>query len=128
MDPKRIFKILLVEDDTFIREMLQEEMERVGFQVRSFDHGNDCLPILKNEYFDLILLDIMLPDTNGLDILRKIKQDPITQSYKVVLLTNLGNEALVKEGTDLGAAGYLVKASYNPDQIIEQIRSFLPHS
>jgi DNA-binding response OmpR family regulator len=121
----KIVRILLVEDDTFIREMLQEELERVGFQVRSFERGNDGLAALHAELFDLVLLDIMLPDTNGLEILRRIKNDPITKHNKVVLLTNLGNDALIKEGTELGAVGYLVKASYNPDQIVEQIKHFL---
>ena len=121
----KIVRILLVEDDTFIREMLQEELERVGFQVRSFERGNDCLAVIQSELFDLVLLDIMLPDTNGLEILRKIKNNPVTKNNKVVLLTNLGNDALIKEGTELGAVGYLVKASYNPDQIVEHIKSFL---
>ena len=73
----------------------------------------------------LILLDIMLPKLNGLDLLRTIKTKPETKDIPVILLTNLGQESVIKEGFTLGAEGYLIKSAYTPSQIIEEVKNFL---
>lgn len=123
MDQKQ--KILLVEDDAFIRDLFHGELERAGFAVESFEKGEEGFAALQKHPFDLFLLDIMLPDTNGLEILKRVKTDPHLNSTKVVLLTNLGQDGIIKEGFDLGAAGYLVKSAYNPDQVINEVKNFL---
>lgn len=118
-------RILIVEDDDFIREMYEEELTRVGFEVAAAATGEEGLKILSQAQFDLALLDILLPGINGLEVLKQIKQNPQTQNLKVVLLTNLGQEATIKEGFQIGAIGYLIKAAYNPDQIVQEIKNFL---
>lgn len=118
-------RILIVEDDDFIREMYEEELIRVGFEVAAAATGEEGLKILSQAQFDLALLDILLPGINGLEVLKQIKQNPQTQNLKVVLLTNLGQEATIKEGFQIGAIGYLIKAAYNPDQIVQEIKNFL---
>lgn len=121
-------KILLVEDDTFIRDIYQSELTRNGFEVTAFASGEEALQILEQKQFDLLLLDIMLPGINGIDVLKKIKANPKTQYLQVVILTNLGQETVVKEGLDTGAVGYLIKASYNPDQIVQEVKKILSDS
>lgn len=118
-------KILLIEDDEFIREMYHDELESAGFKVSAFGTGKECFQALSQEHFDLVLLDIMLPDTNGLEILKQIKSSEQTKNLKVVILTNLGQENIIKEGFQLGAAGYLIKVSYNPDQMVEEVKKFV---
>jgi DNA-binding response OmpR family regulator len=122
MDQK---KIVLIEDDEFIREMYETEIGAAGFKVSAFGTGKEGLAAIRSETFDLLLLDIMLPDTNGLDILKMIKADEKTKGLKVVLLTNLGQDSVMKEGFSLGADGYLVKVSYNPDQVVAEVKNFL---
>ena len=73
----------------------------------------------------MILLDIMLPKLNGLDLLGTLKAKPETSNIPVVLLTNLGQESVIKEGFKLGAKGYLIKSAYTPEQIISEVESFL---
>lgn len=119
-------KILLVEDDTFIRDIYQSELTKNGFEVTAFASGEEALQTLEQKEFDLALLDIMLPGINGIDVLKRIKQNPKTQNLQVVMLTNLGQETVVKEGLDTGAVGYLIKASYNPDQLVQEVRKILP--
>ena len=118
-------RILLIEDDELIREMYASELAKNDFEVFAFSTGEEGLKVLEQNQFDLILLDIMLPGLNGLEILKEIKQNPLNKNVKVVLMTNLGQETIIKEGFQLGADGYLIKAAYNPDQIIQEVRNFI---
>jgi len=114
MDPNSK-KILLVEDEDFIRELYVRQLTKAGFQVKSAVDGQTGLNLLKSEAFDLLLLDIMLPGMNGLQLLREFKTQNPNSKMITILLTNLGQEAVIKEGFELGAQAYLIKASYTPD-------------
>lgn len=118
-------KILIIEDDDLIRQLYADQLNMAGFQVAGYATGKTGLEALKQQKYDLVLLDIMLPDTNGLEILRQIKQDDELKSIPVVLLTNLGQDTIIKEGFKLGADAYLVKIAYNPDQIVQEVKSVL---
>lgn len=118
-------KIILIEDDEFIRDIYQKELEKAGFPTDAFSRGQDGLQSLLKNHYDLLLLDIMLPDINGIEILKKIKQDSHFKDLKIVLLTNLGQDNIIKEAIALGANGYLIKLSYTPDQVINEVKNFL---
>lgn len=121
-------RILLIEDEEFIRDLYTEELRKNAFEVDSVGTGKEGFEKLAQNKYDLLLLDIMLPDTNGLEILKQVKQNPATNALKVVLLTNLGQEAIIKEGFQLGADKYLIKMSYNPDQIVAEVKDILKES
>lgn len=125
MDPNTSKKILLVEDEDFIRELYQRQLTKAGFMVKTAADGTTALNDLGNETYDLILLDIMLPEMNGLQILREFKTKNPNSKTIVMLLTNLGQEAVIKEGFELGAQAYLIKASYTPDQVVSEVRNAL---
>ena len=118
-------KILLVEDEDFIRELYTRQLTKAGFSVKSAVNGQIGLETLKNETFDLLLLDIMLPGMNGLQLLREFKTQNPTSTMITILLTNLGQEAVIKEGFELGAQAYLIKASYTPDQVVNEVKNAL---
>lgn len=124
MDPTAK-KILLVEDEDFIRELYTRQLSKAGFAVKSAIDGQAGLEMLKNEVFDLLLLDIMLPGMNGLQLLREFKTHNPNSKMITILLTNLGQEAVIKEGFELGAQAYLIKASYTPDQVITEVKHAL---
>lgn len=124
MDPK-LKNILLVEDEDFIRELYTRQLTKAGFAVKSAIDGQSGLNILKTEQFDLLLLDIMLPGMNGLQLLREFKTQNPNSPMITILLTNLGQEAVIKEGFELGAQAYLIKASYTPDQVVNEVRNAL---
>lgn len=121
-------KILLVEDEQFIRDLYKRQLEKAGFVVDAFSSGGPATSSLENMAYDLIILDIMLPQTSGLEILKKIKANEKTKKIPVVMLTNLGNEDIIKEGFLLGAEGYLIKSSYSPNQIVAEIKEILQKS
>lgn len=118
-------KILLVEDEDFIRDLYVRQLTKAGFLVKSAVDGQTGLDMLRAETFDLLLLDIMLPGINGLQLLREFKTQNPNSPMITILLTNLGQEAVIKEGFELGAQAYLIKASYTPDQVVNEVKNAL---
>lgn len=122
-------KILVVEDDEFLRELYEELLKGEGYEVSLAVDGQEGLDKLSAGGFDLVLLDIMLPKMDGLEILRHVKEKPpAAKNGPVVLLTNLGQDSIIKEGFSLGASGYLIKSAMNPDQVLSEVKVFLNKS
>ena len=118
-------KILIVEDDQFLREFYQELLMGEGYLVDAAQDGEIGLSKMKNNQYDLILLDIMLPQKDGVQILRDLKTSPPNHKITIVILTNLGQDSVIKECFDLGAQGYLIKSALNPDEVLTEVKSYL---
>lgn len=118
-------KILLIEDEDPIRDLYLRQLNQAGFKVKVCKDGTEGLKALKEESFDLLLLDIMLPGMNGLQVLREFRAQSPNSPMKVVMISNLGQEAVIKEGFDLGAQAYLIKLSYTPDQVVNEVKNVL---
>ncbi|OGY24018.1 MAG: hypothetical protein A2126_00895 [Candidatus Woykebacteria bacterium GWB1_45_5] len=118
-------KVLVVDDEDAVREIYKKEFTLAKFNVVVAADGEEGLLKAAEETPDLILLDIMLPKMSGIDVLKSLKQNPPTKTIPVLLLTNLGEETIIKEGFELGADGYLLKVSYTPAQVVEECRKFL---
>lgn len=118
-------KALIIEDEQFIRDIYKSQLEKAGITVDGFRNGKEGLQSISQNKYDIILLDIMLPDLNGLEILKQVKQNPDTKNIPVIMLTNLGQDEVIKEGFSLGAQGYFIKASYTPDQIVQEVKNIL---
>ncbi len=119
-------RILVVEDDQFLRELYDELLREEGYEVDLAPDGEEGLNKMLKGGYDLVLLDIMLPKIDGLEILNRIKgHPPQTPNGSIVLLTNLGQDSIIKEGFNLGASGYLIKSAMNPDQVLSEVKVFL---
>lgn len=118
-------KILFIEDDKFLRSLLVRKLEEAGFAVLVAVDGGEAFKKIKEEKPDLILLDIVLPDIDGFEVMKQFKEDPATSSIPVIFLTNLGQGDEVKKGLALDAVDYIVKAHFTPDEIIEKIEKLL---
>ena len=119
-------RILVIEDDQFLRELYEELLKDEGYSVDMAADGEEGLKKFHEGGYNLVLLDIMLPKIDGLEILRKSQENkPKKENGPVVLLTNLGQDSIIKEGFSLGASGYLVKSAMNPDQVLNEIKVFL---
>lgn len=122
-------KILVVEDDQFLREFYVELLNDEGYHVESASDGDLGLAAIKKGGFDLILLDIMLPKKDGLQILTEYKTSGSSNPNKtIVMLTNLGQDAIIKQSFALGAQGYLIKSALNPDQVLTEVKNYLKTS
>lgn len=119
-------KILVVEDDQFLRDFYQELLAGEGYTVDVAADGDVGLTKVLQGGWNLILLDIMLPRRDGLQILRELKaQPPVVPNGPIVLLTNLGNDTVINQAFDLGANGYLIKSAMNPDDVLTEVNNFL---
>lgn len=126
MEPNKADKksILIVEDDTALQGILKEKLESFNFKVSQATSGQQAVTKIKEERFDLILLDIMLPGgMNGFDFLEQIKANPVLKEIPVIVLTNLDTEK--KTALDIGAADYIVKANISLDDVVLKIKSHL---
>src|SRR3989344_9056716 len=119
-------RVLIVEDDQFLREFYQELLTAEGYFVDAASDGEIALTKLRSNEYNLVLLDLMLPKKDGVQVLRDLKVSPPKSSQiNILVLTNLGQDLVVKECFDLGADGYLIKSALNPDQVLTEVKSYL---
>jgi len=102
-------KIVLIEDDTDLYSLLQYNLEKEGFQMTGSKTGKGAIELCRSFGPDLILLDIMLPDSDGLDICKGIRNHPDLAHIPVIFLTARGSETDRIVGLELGASDYVVK-------------------
>lgn len=117
--------ILLVDDDVILVEMYNERLKMEGFNVLIAKNGDEGLKLAKEKKPDLILLDIMMPKINGLDVLRELKADSATKGIPVLLLTALIQESDRVKGLTEGADDYIVKSETMPAEVMEKIKKNL---
>ncbi len=119
------YKILIIEDDPFLQSMYANKFEIEGFAVCVADDGKKGIRIVQKELPDIVLLDILLPEQNGYDVLKAIKADPATKDIQVILLTNMSQKNDIEQGISLGAAAYLIKAHFMPSEVVAKVKEVL---
>jgi two-component system, OmpR family, alkaline phosphatase synthesis response regulator PhoP len=117
-------KILLVEDEEEIQELVSYNLIKQGYLMFRAARGEDALRMAAVELPDLILLDLMLPGMDGLDVCRTLKRDPDLQAIPIVMLTAKGEETDVVTGLELGADDYIAKP-FSPRVLVARIRAVL---
>lgn len=117
--------ILLADDDPILLEMYQERLGAEGFKVITVRDGKAALEKAGKEKIDLILLDIMMPKMNGLDVLHELKSSEKTKKIPVFLLTALVQEAEKMKGVTAGAEDYIVKSETMPGEVTDKIKKAL---
>ena len=116
--------ILCVEDDRFIGEMYVRSLQKAGYDVTWVVDGNDGLVAARNQTFDLIILDLMLPEQRGdqiLDALRNNNVDLVPNS-KILIMTNFEQDEASRKSVMSRVDGYLIKADITPRNLIEVVR------
>ena len=116
--------ILIIEDDPDIVELLQYNLEREGFAVLAAAEGEAGLTVAMERQPALVLLDLMLPGVDGLEVCRRLKQEAVTRALPVIMLTAKGDETDIVLGLGLGADDYVTKP-FSPKQLIARIRAVL---
>jgi len=119
-------KLLLVEDDQFLSALLNNRLQKEGFEVRLAATGEEALAILKIWKPDLILLDLILPGKSGFEVMEEIRQDPaLSRKAPIMILSNLGQNSDIERAKSLGAVDYLVKARTSINEVVMRVKSAL---
>lgn len=117
-------RILIVDDDPLLCNLLRMALNRAGYETVEAYAGDAALKYLAENMVDLILLDVMMADINGFDVLRKMKADPRLSEIPVVFLTARVDAISQKTGMDIGAVEYLTKP-ITPEALLERIQAVL---
>lgn len=117
-------KIVIIEDEPDISEVIRYNLERDGYQVYSAEDGEEGLQSVREIVPDLVLLDLMLPGMDGLEVCRQIRADERTQQIPVIMVTAKGDERDVVAGLDLGADDYVAKP-FGPRELVARVRALL---
>jgi DNA-binding response OmpR family regulator len=117
--------ILLVEDSKVVQQMYRNKLTFEQFNVLTADNGMEAVKVLSKEKPDIILLDLMMPIMDGFKVLQVVKTDPRLSNVPVLVFSAKGQSEEVEKALNLGAAGYIVKATTKPNEVVEQIRKVL---
>ncbi len=118
-------KIAIIEDDTAISQMYRMKFEAEGYQVETAENGKLGLGLAEEMKPDIILLDLMMPEMNGDEMLTKLRQTEWGKNIKVIILTNMGEQEAPASLRDLGVEAFIVKADMTPRQVAELVKQHL---
>lgn len=119
--------ILLVDDDAEMLRLYKMILEE-EFDVLTAQNGNKALEVIKESHPELVLLDVMMPNMNGIEVLEHIKANPETAATNVVMFTNLADENYKQAALDKGAKKYLIKSEFEPDDLLKELDTLIPAS
>ena len=117
--------VLVIEDDKFLRELLVKKLMGEGFEVENALDGETAFSILEKKTPNIILLDLILPNIDGFEILARVRKDVKTAKTPVIIFSNLGEKADIDKAMSLGATDFMVKANFTLDEITTKIHSII---
>jgi len=118
-------KVLIIEDDPFIADVYVLKLESEGYDVDGAPDGVQGLEMIKKNKYDIILLDILMPNMDGFKVLEQIKMIPEISKIPVIILTNLSQKKDIQKGIDLGASDYIIKTKFTPTEVLKTINKVL---
>jgi len=118
-------KILFVEDESALQKTLGEYLRQEGYDIISALDGEKGIELAKATNPDLILLDLILPKTNGFEVIKQLKGDEKTQRIPIIILTNLEEMKDINQAIELGATTYLVKARYSLEEVASKVKDII---
>ncbi len=116
-------KILIIEDDTFLQGLEVAKLQKFGHTIISASTGQEGMEKINEPGLDMVLLDLMLPNFDGFDILKKIKETESIKKIPVLVFSNLSEEADIKKAEALGATEFMVKSNFTLDELAEKIKA-----
>lgn len=120
-------KVLIVEDDKFLRDLATQKLTREGINVLVAVDGEEGILFAEKELPNVILLDILLPGIDGFEVLRRVRENPALAQTNVVMLSNFGQKEDIVKATNAGADQFLIKANFTLDEIVDEIKKISMH-
>jgi CheY-like chemotaxis protein len=118
-------KVLLIEDDPLIYRLYQKLFSLEGFEIELAENGQLGLEKLKTFHPDILLMDIMMPEMNGIEMLTQVKSDPATKDIPVIVLTNIADMNITQMALSKGAVLCIIKSQTEPSEVINSVKATL---
>lgn len=118
-------KVLIVDDELAVASVFETALKTAGFDVKIAGDGTNGISLAQTEPFDVILLDQMLPDQSGNEVLKTIRADGVNTKTPISMLSNFSNDVTVNEAKSLGAQDYIMKYEVSPDQLIGKVNGLM---
>jgi len=124
MEEQKI-KVAIIEDEEVLLNVLENKLKKEGFDVVTALDGEIGVKVIRESLPDIILLDIIMPKVNGFEVLAQLNQDHVLAKIPVIIISNSGQPVEIDKALSLGAKDYLVKAEFDPQEVIEKIKKQL---
>ncbi len=118
-------KILIIDDDNFLLNLYIKKFQDSGFEVFSSPEGEKGIELAKKHCPDIIILDVLLPEMDGYDVLKELKKNSITTSIPVIMLTNFFQKEDIDKFLKLGVKDYLIKSHFMPSEVVAKVEKAL---
>jgi len=118
-------KALIIEDDSFLQGLEAVKLKKEGYNIVTASTGEEAMKKIHEPGIDVILLDLILPDFDGFEILKKIKTIETLKNIPVIVFSNLSEEKAIKKSKELGATDFMVKSNFTLDELIKRINEIL---
>ena len=118
-------KVLIVEDDNFLGDLLLDHLKKGGIRASLAKEAETALKIIHQESPSLVLLDLLLPQMGGLELLEILKNENIVPELSVIILSNLSQKEKIERAMDLGARDFLIKSSFDLNEITQKVKEAL---
>jgi DNA-binding response OmpR family regulator len=118
-------KILIIEDEKALLDILSDKLEREGFDVSGAGDGEEGLEKMRQEKPDLILLDIIMPKIGGMEVLEVMHGDGQLKNIPVIIISNSGQPVEIEKAKGLGARDFLIKADFDPKEVVDKVHNML---
>lgn len=115
-------KVLIIEDDSFLQGLASRKLKADGFEVLNAANHTEAFAALEKEVPSIILLDLLLPEVDGYEILKKVRENPKTKDVPVIVFSNLSEEKDIKKAQDLGIVDFMVKSNFTLDELAQKIK------
>ena len=124
-DNLKNIKVLLAEDDQFLSSLVAQRLGKEGYKLFSATDGKQVLKIFSESTPDLVLMDIIMPEMNGLEVLKQIRADAKNKDVIIIIFSNLGQDHEIEEAKAAGADDFLVKVNFTLKEVVEKINTHL---
>ena len=123
--PEEPQRIAIIEDDTAISQMYRIKFEAEGYTVDTAENGKVGLDLIKSMKPDMVLLDLMMPEMTGDEMLAKLRETDWGKDLKVIILTNMGEQEVPENVKNLGVSAFILKANMTPRQVADLVKTHL---
>ncbi len=125
---KQVYSVLVIDDDSFLLDMYALKFSQKNFQVTSAPGTLQALEKLRTDFVpDIIVVDLVMPAMDGFEFLEVVKKEGLALNALIIILSNLGQQEDIDRGLALGAAGYIIKASATPSEVVAKVLETIEH-